>query len=318
MRLPVVPVTNGMIPRESQELTGVFLDEWVQRLFSATGPGGTVLLLPYDPETGLYPVGSAVSVEDAWQQRVIVSPSFAMRDAMFAHVVGKGTAKAGGFDTEGGALIAEDVEPVDLEALRGKYPIIDGAGWTALEGSTETRSRDDIRVEIYGSTHEGEPVVLHANLGGIVSPEIAHTVEHAVIRSLSTCAMATAKTMRKAMDLESRDLKDSLSVGYRLRMPEFFGVTATGMCGNPLTGLAHFYLADELQKNLRRGESLPESLESARLRALSKATGELELSTRKGARVLQGLKQGMMHDDSPVSLDRLKSVLERFPMSPWS
>lgn len=318
MRVPVVPITNGMIPRESQELTGVFLDDWVRKVFSAAGPGAMVLLLPYDVETGLYPVGSIVGVEDAWQDRVIVSPSFSMREAMFAHVVGKGRAKAGGFEVEGGTLLAEDVELVDLKALRKRYPLIDGAGWTALEGSTEARGKDDIRVEIHGSTHEGDPVALHANLGSVVSPETAHTIEHAVLRSLSTYAMATPRTMRESMDAEARDLKDSLAVGYSLRMPEFFGVTATGMCGNPLTGLAHFYLANEFRKNLEHGESLPQSILSARLSALSRVTDDLDLSTQRGSRVLQGLKRGMMHDDSPVPFDRLKAVLRCFPLSPWA
>jgi len=317
MRIPVVPVTNGMIPRPSQELTGVFLDDWVKEAFAGAGEGGMAILLPYDPETGLYPVGAIVSVEDAWRRNVIVSPSFTVREAMFAHVTGKGTVKAGAFEVRDGALLAADAKMVDLNALRKTYPLIDGAGWTALEGSTEARSKEDIRVEIYGASHDGEQVVLRANLGSLVSPETAHTVEHAVIRSLSRCAMATPRTMREALAGETRDLKDSLTVGYKLRMPEFFGVTPTGMCGNPLTGLAHFYLQDEFMKNLERGESLPRSIQNARLSALSHVTDDLELSTQRGSRVLQGLKLGMMHDDSRIPDEKIRAILRRFPLSPW-
>ncbi len=317
MRVPVVPVTNGMIPRPSQEITGVFLDDWVKKVLSVAGPGGTVLLLPYSPAIGLYPVGSAVSIEDAWKRNVIVSPSFRVREAVFAHVAGKTTAKAEGFEVEDGALIATGVEAVDLRALRQTYPVVDGSGWTATEGSTEARSEQDIRVEICGNAHDGDPVTLSGNLGGLVSPEIAHTIEHALIRALSTYVLATPKTLRDSMVSEARDLKDSMAVGYKLKMPEFFGVTSTGMCGNPLTGLAHFYLDDEFQKNLRRGDSLPESIRSARLSALSRVTDELDLSTQRGSRVLQGLKLGMMHDDSPVPTEQLKAVLRRFPLSPW-
>lgn len=317
MNIPVLPVTNGMIPRPAQEVTGVFLDEWVKKTLAAAGNGGMALILPYHPETGLYPVGAAVSVEDAWTRNVIVSPSFSVQEALFAHVAGKATAKAGGFELRDGMIVATGVEPVDLARLRSTYPVIDGAGWTPSDGATEARSPDDLRVTIYGASHDGTPVSLEADLGGVVSPELAHTVEHAVIRSLSNYAMVTPKTLRESLAAESRDLKDSLAVGYRLRMPEFFGVTGTGMCGNPLTGLAHFYLAGELQRNLERGNSLPDSIQNARLTALSRVTGDLDLSTQRGWRVLQGLRRGMMHDDSRVGAADLRAILRRFPLSPF-
>jgi len=316
MKMPVLPVTNGMIPRPSQEVTGVFLDDWVKKALSAAGTGGMALILPYDHEHGLYPVGAAVSIEDAWKRNVIVSPAFQVREALFAHVAGKTTAKADGFEIEDGMLLATGVESVDLRKLRSTYPVIDGAGWNAMEGATEVRGAEDIRVTIYGATHEGEPVALPGNLSGVVGPELAHTVEHAIIRSLAAYAIVTPKTLRDSLVEESKDLKDSLAVGYKLRMPEFFGVTSTGMCGNPLTGLAHFYLAGELQRNLARGDSFPQSLHNARLSALSKVTEDLDLSTQRGSRVLQGLRRGMMHDDSPVSTAKLKDILRRFPLSP--
>ena len=75
-----------------------------------------------------------------------------------------------------------------------------------------------------------------------MNAETAHTVEHAVIRSLKRHAMVTLKTLRECMKEETDALKASLSVGYSLKMPGF-GITSSGMW-KPLTGLAHFYLSD--------------------------------------------------------------------------
>lgn len=316
MNVPVIPVANGMIPRPSQEMEGIFLGSWVRKAFSKTRRRGA-LILPYGQDGGLYPVGSLVEVRDAWKDRVMLPPSLEIHDAVFARVEGRATARARDFVLEDGVLVASEVEILDLRGLRSRYPVIDGAGWTALEGETEARSGDDIRVEIYGMTHGGGPVMIGADLGGIVSPEVAHTIEHAVIRSLRSFALVTPKTLRLSMKAESEDLKASVDAGYRFRIPEVFGVTSTGTCGNPLTGLAHFYLASELTKNLSRGESVAQSLRSARLTTLSKVTADLDLSTEMDLRVLQSLKLGMMHDDTPLSLDVLKAVLRRFPLSPW-
>lgn len=316
MNIPVLPVTNGAIPRVSGEITGIFLDAWTKRILWARR-GSPVLLLPFNEATGLYPVGTMVSIDEVWKQQVITAPSFVTAEAVFARVAGKATMKAERFHMAEGLLFASDPQRLDLAELRAAYPIIDGAGWTAFEGSTEARNTDDIRVTVSGVSHEGAEVSLTGNLGGLVSAESAHTIEHAIIRSLSLCAMVTPKTLRESIEGETEDLRFSLEMGYRLKMPEIFGVTPTGACGNPLTGLAHFYLADELKRNLERGASFTESLEDARLSALSKVTGDLELTTRRGARVFQGLKLGMMHDDSPHDKDRLKAVLKRFPLSPW-
>ncbi len=317
MSMPVLPVLNGAIPRESAEITGVFLDRSSKRVFRS-GRGSPVLLLPFDYRSGLYPVGAAVSIEDIWKQPVIAAPSFDIVEALFVRVSGKATVKAGGFGLRNGCIHAFDIERLDLRELRTTYPIIDGAGWSPLEGSTEARSPRDIRVTVRGVSHEGEEVSLAANLGGLVNAETAHTIEHAVIRSLKRHAMVTPKTLRECMKEETDALKASLSVGYSLKMPELFGITSSGMCGNPLTGLAHFYLSDELRRNLKSGASLVRSLEDARLSALSRVTGDLDLSTRRGDRVMQGLKMGMMHDDSPQETDILRSVLRRFPLSPWN
>ncbi len=317
MRVPVIPVANGMVPRVGQILTGVFLDDWTKKVLIYAGTKRPVLLLPMGPATGIYPVGAMVAASDAWTQQVMISPSFSIQEAVFARVSGKGTYRAGSFSWDNGILFANDVGPIDLRELRATYPLIDGSGWTPSDGSTDSRSPDDIRVSIYGRTHEGEDLVLEGNLGNLVSPEAAHTLEHAIIRSLSRYAMVTAKTLRESVTGEVLDLKASLEMGYRLKMPEFFGVTSTGMCGNPLTGLAQFYLAEGLRKQLQEGGSLARSVESARLSALSKVTGDLGLSTRQGIRVLEGLKRGMMHDDSALSDTTLKNIIKRFPLSPW-
>ncbi|HHY45530.1 MAG TPA: hypothetical protein GX512_07465 [Firmicutes bacterium] len=316
MSIPVLPVMNGAIPRESREITGVFLDKRSRQIFRS-GRGSLVLLLPYDHFSGLYPVGTLVSVQDLWQQPVITSPSFKVTEALFVRVSGKATVKAGGFELANGRVYAREIERLDLRRLRKSYPVIDGAGWSPTEGNTEVRNPLDIRVTVFGVSHEGEEVSVSANLGGLVSGEIAHTIEHAIIRALQRYAMVTPKTLRECMKEETDALKASLSVGYSLKMPELFGVTDSGMCGNPLTGLAHFYLAHELKRNLESGASFARSLEEARLSTLSKVTGDLDLTTQRGARVMQGLKMGMMHDDSPQESETLKLVLSRFPLSPW-
>lgn len=316
MSIPVLPVMNGAIPRESTEITGVFLDKRSRQIFR-TGRGSLVLLLPFDYRSGLYPVGTAVSIEDVWQQPVLTSPSFNVVDALFVRVCGKATVKAGGFRVRNGRVHARDIERLDLKKLREVYPLIDGSGWSPTGGSTEVRGSRDIRVTILGVSHEGEKVSLSANLGDLVSGEIAHTIEHAIIRALQRYAMVTPKTLRECMKEETDALKASLNAGYSLKMPEIFGVTSSGMCGNPLTGLAHFYLSHELRRNLESGASFARSLEDARLSALSKVTGDLDLTTQRGTRVMQSLKMGMMHDDSPQESVILRSVLRRFPLSPW-
>lgn len=317
MSIPVLPVANGAMPRVGGEITGVFLDSWTKRVFRARR-GSPVLLLPFSGSTGLYPVGTAVAIEESWAQQVIAAPSLKVIEALFARVTGKATVKAGGFHSADGILFAANPEVIDLAELRSTYPVIDGAGWRALQGSTEARGRHDIRVSIYGISHGGEEVVLSGNLGDLVDAEEAHTIEHAIIRSLTQYAMVTPKTLRECVRDETEDLKASLEIGYRLKMPEVFGVTATGACGNPLTGLAHFYLADGLRRNLAKGASFTQSLEDARLSALSRVTRDLELTTRRGACTLQGLKKGMMHDDSVPDNDKLRSVLRRFPLSPFA
>lgn len=315
--MPVVPVLNQMIPRPEQELVGVFLDGSQKGVFQQVRPGNDVLVLPYDSETGIYPVGTAVKVEEIWTQPVMIAPEFAERRAVFARVSGRGTVRARRLMAKEGSIYAVDAEFMNLRILRKTYPVIDGAGWVAAGGTTEARGPKDIRVTIHGVSHQGEKVALSGDLGGLVTREIAHSMEHGIVRSLTKFALVTPKTLRQAAIDETLELKASLEAGYRLEMPEVFGLTSGGSCGNPLTGLAQFYLADEIQKNLQMGRSWPASLTNARLSALSRVTGDLELPTQEGLRVLGGLKHGMMHDDSPVSLATARAVLRCFPLSPW-
>ena len=50
---------------------------------------------------------------------------------------------------------------------------------------------------------------------------------------------------------------------------------------------------------------------------MSQLTEDLGLTTEPGLRALQGLKKGMKHDDSPLSLELCKKILGRFPLEPW-
>ncbi|MCL4423937.1 MAG: hypothetical protein M1553_00455, partial [Firmicutes bacterium] len=147
--------------------------------------------------------------------------------------------------------------------------------------------------------------------------EQAHTLEHSIIRSLQQNGICTQKTLTVSMKRETDELKQSVEMAYRYQRPEFFGVTSSGSCGNPLSNLAQFHLVGELVEKLKEGASLFESLEVARRKTLSKLSGELELSTQKGLRCLQGLKKGMFHDDTVLGKDLLRRVLGRFPFSPW-
>lgn len=313
----MLPVSNGMIPGPSQEMSGMFVGNLAKRALAQMGQGSMCGLLPFDPEFGLYPVGSAVSIEDLWFQDVWVPRDLKIIRAMFARVVGKGRLRVNAISVIDGIPFAEDAEILDFRLLRHRYPVVDGAGWIPLEGSTEARDSGDVRIEIFGTTYDGRQVCLSANVGRIVSQDVAHTIEHAMIRSLKRFAIATPRTLRDSMMDETADLKASIDAGYRFRMPEFFGLTATGACGNPLTNLAHFYLADELMKNLSRGLNFTASLCQARLTTLSRVTQDLDLPTASGpGRVLAGLKRGMLHDDTPVDLATLKAVLRRFPLTP--
>lgn len=217
-------------------------------------------------------------------------------------------------------MLASRVEAVDVAGLRARgYPVVDGAGWQALGGHTRYQGMDDVLVTLEGVEYEsGRRVQVTGNLGGIIPPDRAHTVEHGIIRALGHYAFCTPRLLREAFQDEGRELQQSLEVGFRLRLPEVFGVTRTGACGNPLSDLAHFYLARELVEKLAEGEPFARSLEAARNVTMSRLVEELELTDRAPFRVPRALKHGMFHDDTPLDLDTLKRVLGRFPATPWA
>ncbi len=100
--------------------------------------------------------------------------------------------------------------------------------------------------------------------------------------------------------------------------PELFGLTESGACGNPLTNAAQICMTEEFSSALEEGQSVFASVEQARRKAMSRLTTELELTMQEGLRVLQGLKKGMFHDDTPLSLDKGKKILNRFHISHWA
>lgn len=321
----VIPVANGVLPRaDGGVVTGIFVTPYAARVLREAGPEADVLLCPYAMgDRRLYPVGVMVTVREAWMQPVYLgSPSGPYRKAMalFARVSGRGRFRAGSFWRRGPLLLASGVEPVDIAALRASgYPVLDGAGWQPLGGHTRFQGADDVLVTLEGVDYEsGRRVELAGNVGGIIPPDQAHTVEHGIIRALSQYAFCTPRLLREAFAQEGRELEQSLDIGFRRRMPEVFGVTRTGACGNPLSDLAHFYLARELVERLAEGEPFPRSLEAARNLTLSRLVQELELTDRAPFRVPRALKHGMFHDDTPMDLVTIKRVLARFPPSPWS
>ncbi|NPV70962.1 MAG: hypothetical protein HPY55_10000 [Firmicutes bacterium] len=322
MDIPVVAVANGILPRaDGGTVRGVFLDPSTASMMAQVGVGGTCLLLPHSIGSGeIYPVGVVSRIEQAWLRPVFNPYLNSGCTALFAEMSGRGRAKASGYRLEGSTVVAEDVEPVDLGQLWSSgYPVIDGSGWQPTGGFTEIKGACDLPITIYGFDLESsEEVEVTGNVGGLVPPEKAHTLEHAIIRCLREHALCTPKNLAGAIEAETAELKESLEIGFTLRRPEVFGLTQSGQCGNPLTNLAHFYLAREVVENLKEGQDLRDSLEAARLKALSRISGDLGLSTEPGIRVLQGLKKGMMHDDTRLTPSFLKKVLKRFPRSPWN
>jgi len=317
----LVPVINGVLPRPGGgEVTGVFLDPLTARMLSEMGPDSTVVLCPYDAEQGsVYPAGVLTRVLEMWVQDVFLYGSHTRVSALFARVLGEERVRLTRVASQGDLMIAVGVKRLDVSDLRSeRYPVIDGAGWQPLGGNTEMKSPGDLPVTIYGIEFEsGRQVHIDGNVGGVVSPEQAHTIEHAIIRSLQTYAMCTPKTLARAIAQEGHELEASVEIGYKMKRPEIFGVTSSGACGNPMTNLAQFYLAREMVEGIESGQSVIESLETARRKALSQLTDELELTSEVGLRALQGLKKGMLHDDNPLAQKYLKRVLSRFPPSPW-
>jgi hypothetical protein len=185
-------------------------------------------------------------------------------------------------------------------------------------GYTEFRDSMDIPVTVYGKNLQtGQQISIDANLGGLVTQEQAHTIEHAIIRSLRTYCLCTPRTLAASIVQETDELKKSLDFSIRHSMPETLGLTASGACGNAMTNMAQIYLAHDFVQNMQAGRSLNDSLIKARRTTMSQLTQDLGLTMQSGLRVLQGLKKGLSHDDTPLKLEIYKKVIKRFPMDPW-
>ncbi|HHV78492.1 MAG TPA: hypothetical protein GXX40_02555 [Firmicutes bacterium] len=320
MKFLTMPVVNAALPYyNGGNVVGIFLDEKTAATVQATGTGGLVLILPYVVEKAqLYRVGVLARVEALWIDRVFVNGPGNLSYALFAKFSGRGRYTATSIGMHEGLLVAE-AKPLDLDWYRARgYPSIDGSGWQAIGGDTELKGLDDLPVRLYGmELDKGREVEICGNLGGLVSPESAHTIEHAIIRSLHKYAVCTPRTLAECIREEGRELRASLDAGFRYRRPEIFGVTSSGACGNPLTNLAQIYLMEELAHNLKKGERFEDGLEDARLKTLSRVTADLEISTSPLLRIGQALKRGMAHEDTPLSQADLKRIVACFPPGPW-
>lgn len=312
----LVPVINGVLPRPGGgRSAGAFL-EMERGLRLETGVG--VFVCPLVPATGrLYRVGVLAKVVDTRNQVVEIPGK---EPAPFRMTLLEGTTHArwNTMQFSQGSLLVEGLEPLDFQALRSQYPVVSGAGWVPQGGYTEFRSLADIPVTLYGNDIERNfPLELRANLKGLVSMETAHTIEHAMIRSLRTYGLCTARTLQESMRQETEELTWSVERSMQFALPDVLGQTQAGACGNPMTNLAQFYMAEEFSEQLKVGNGNGLALDRARRAVMSRLTGELGLTTEPGLRSLQGLKKGMLHDDSLLSLDLCKRVLSRFPLEPW-
>lgn len=314
-----IPIINGVLPRpKGGILQGVFLDPFFSKILTSAGIGGHIFIFPLSlDEKSFYPVGILARIEDMWMDKLLPEDN---TKALFARVLGRERCKAKKFVFTSEGLFAKGVERLDIHELRSSgYPVISGAGWHPTGGYTTFGSnKKDVQVTIYGFDLEtGRDVGIIGHLGEEVAPEKAHTVEHAIIRSLKNYAFCTPKTLRESIERETEELKWSVEIGLAKKLPEVFGVTRSGICGNPLTHMASYYLTEEFQNQIDSGENIITSLDNARNKTLSKLTNEMGISTQRGKRKLQGLKKGMFHDDTPEEMKVLKRVLNEFPIDPW-
>lgn len=317
--IPILPVVNGVLPRpDGGRISGVFVFEQGGEALAKAGAGRDVLVCPWvEEEDGLYPVGVVARLAAIGPQTAVDAAGREL-PVLLAVLEGRGHARWNSLQATGGFIASADVEAMNLKAMRKEYPAISGAGWLPAGGYTEFRDPTDIAVTIYGTDIEtGKEVNLRANVGGLVTREQAHTVEHGIIRALHVYGLCTPRTLLSAMARETDELKRSVEFGLRFALPEVIGRTATGACGNPMTNLAQFYLAREFVDNVAAGKSLPRSLLDARRRTMSQLTGDLGLTMQRDLRVLQGLKKGMSHDDTPLRVETAKKLIGRFPPEPW-
>lgn len=315
----ILPVANGILPRpDGGRITGIFVVEQISPILNRVGVGQDILVCPWAADSQkLYPIGVLARITDRHSQTVADEAGRQIPVIMIV-LEGRGQARWHTLRTVDGALVSADVERMDFKQSRKEYPVISGAGWLPEGGYTEFRAAGDIPVTLYGKDLEtGDVISIQANLGGLVTQEQAHTIEHAVIRALRTFGLCSPRTLAESIVMETGELKRSVEAGFRFGLPEVLGRTSTGICGNPMTNLAQFYLAHDFFDNLYAGRTLNESLEKARLSAMSQLTQDIGLTTQPGIRVLQGLKKGMSHDDAPLKTEAAKKVIARFPLNPW-
>ncbi len=321
MELPVVPVANGIFPRPGGGvIKGIFVDPSSVDLLGDISENQEFLLCAYSTDRQeLYEVGVLVRLLETWPQPVCFEGSEEKTVGQFVRLEGRGIIKSQGFTVDDGSLTAYGCEFLDLEELeRRGYPIIVGFGWKPQGGFTEPGGSKEVEVTVYGQDLEtGDEVSISAQIGDLVSFESAHSIEHAIIRSLDQFGLCTPKTLAESLKRETRELAQSIEAGLRFRLPEVFGVTEGGVCGNPMTNLAQLYLNEEVTSRLMKGDSLARSIKEGRTKALSRLTGELGLTTDPRYRKLQALKKGMAHDPRSPRRRLAAKVLERFPVSPW-
>ena len=317
----LIPVVNGVLPRPGGGRSiGGFVDHGRGSVFE---PGMDVFVCPLVATDGtLYRVGVLAKVADVQRQaqNSAARESAEQQALTFVGLVLEGISHARWSKLQfvQGALRVDGLEALDFKNMRQEYPVVSGAGWLPQGGFTEFRSLGDIPVTLYGNDIErNAPVQITANLKGLVSQETAHTIEHAMIRSLRTYGLCTARTLQESMRRETAELTWSVEKSMRFALPEVLGQTQAGACGNPMTNLAQFYMFQELSEQIKQNDAVGFSLDKARRAVMSRLTGELGLTSEPGLRALQGLKKGMAHDDSPLGIDLCKKILRRFPLEPW-
>lgn len=315
----ILPIVNGVLPQpHGGHVQGVFSANEGAEALAATGIGKELLLCLYIMRDRLlFPVGVICRIVDFAQESVI-SETGEESVVLLVALEGREHARWHTLKRIGASICTPDCEVLNFQLMRKEYPVISGAGWAPLGGYTEFRSDDDIPVTIYGSDLQtGQEISITANLGGLVSQEHAHTIEHAIIRSLSTYGLCTARTLAESVVQEADELKQSLDYSLRTGSPETLGWTSKGACGNRMTQMAQKYLVKDLAVNLSAGISLRESLSKARQSTMSQLTQDLGLTMQNGVRVLQSLKKGMSHDDTPLKMEVYKKIIRKFPLHPW-
>jgi hypothetical protein len=294
------------------------LDAYSASVFLRTGTGRDVLLCPWNKVArSPFHIGVIARCRDVGLRPTVDEQAIA-RQVLHVKLEGRERIQVENFSKHRAIIYGEQRAVLDLKRIRAEYPVICGAGWYATGGYTEAISSQDIRVVIQGIDLETlNKVEISGNLGGIISPEQAHTVEHAIIRSLHRFALCSPKSLLQSTQDEANELKQSVEWGLRYNRPEFFGLTESGACGNPFSNNAQIYMAEEFMAAIKEGHSMLASAERARHKTMSRLTFDMGITTREGISILQGLKKGMFHDDTPLTLTIAKKILARFPINPW-